>query len=202
MVNQELGFARNLDNDGSRCYCCGEHRKSDQVSTNLHMVEVQCELYGGWAQLQDISNEFMMLRHKLPIYLGDEIKVRITGTYSVEGTVFWASRHACGLRLVRSLDSEALQTQWLERKLHRTFQPVPLLASAAVATHSEDEDHLPAKENNFSQNGEPTQKQARFVEGLPVKVVLGAGHDREGILRWSKEGVAGIHLREHQNAGL
>ncbi|MGK2908587.1 MAG: PilZ domain-containing protein [Sphingobium sp.] len=199
MIDQPFGFVLNFDMNGSRSSCCEERGDSIEARTASRKVKVQCAQYGGWAHLEDMSDEGMMLRHTLPIFLGDELEVHITGTHSVEGTVFWTSRDACGLRLLRPVDNEALQTQGFLRKANRTLQPLPLSTPAAVATRSNVANPLAANEDHCSQYCEPAQKQTGFVAGLPVKVVLGGGRDREGILRWSKEGVAGIHLREHQN---
>lgn len=180
---------------GPRSWYWEEQRRSDRTPASLRVVKVQCEHYEGSARLQNISDEGMMLRHSLPICFGDVITVQITNADGVEGTVVWTSRDACGVRLSLPIDKGGLLAQWAKGSCSGGIQPVGVMTDDAAQREG--------KINLVEMGGSsPRAEQVHtsgFVEGLPVKVVLGEGLERRGVMRWSKGGIAGIHLTSHEN---
>jgi hypothetical protein len=49
---------------------------------------------------------------------------------------------------------------------------------------------------NVSQSGMGVSNDGSFTPGLPVRVTLASGVQRRGVVRWSKDGFAGIMLTE------
>ncbi|PSO12771.1 MULTISPECIES: PilZ domain-containing protein [unclassified Sphingobium] len=197
MIHSKPALVWDGGTGGRRLCDWEERRRSGRTPASLHMVMVQSEHHEGLARLQNISDDGMMLRHRLPICLEDVITMQIANADSVEGTVVWTSRDACGVRLSLPIEKGGLPPQWAKGSCGGVIKRVGGTTADADAVQGEGK--IPLVEMGAFDPDAGNAHTPGFVEGLPVKVVLGEGLERRGVLRWSKSGVASIHLTSDDN---
>ncbi|WP_267433896.1 PilZ domain-containing protein [Sphingomonas sp. GM_Shp_1] len=173
----------------------GERRRASRLRTVYRVARVTARGDQGLARVQNISDEGLMITTSLPLCLGDQVRVDLSEACSLTGTVVWHDQNRCGLRLLHAIDSAALLRRLFEERRSGRARPLRLVHSKKVVISSEHGLSVAAL-RDVSQCGMKIAHDGSFHSGLTVKVLLTPGVERRGVVRWSKDGIAGIALTE------
>lgn len=177
-----------------------DFREASRTRTVLRVVKVQSSHFEGLARLQNISDGGMMLRVNLPICRGDKLTVYFADVWSLTATVIWKDGELCGVQFDHEIDCAALLTQMAEQTRGEAMRPLRLSTDLRGVAYTEA-GISPIKVTDLSQRGVKVQHRTGFVEGLSVKILLESGLERQGVVRWSNDGLAGIQLLEPVSLG-
>ena len=152
-----------------------KRRRSPRFRTVFRVARVSARDDQGLARIQNISDEGLMITTSMELSPGDAIQIDLSDDCSLTGLVVWYDRNRCGVRLLRPVNSPALLRQLYEERSVGHGRPLRLAHRKPVVVVSH---------------------KGNFNPGLAVKVLLAPGMERSGVVRWSKDGVAGIALTE------
>jgi hypothetical protein len=149
----------------------------------------------GLARVQNISDDGLMITSSLALCLGDIVQVDLSDDCRLTGAVVWRHEKGCGLRLLREIDSAAMLRRLFDERQSGQARPLRLAHSKTVVVASQLGLSV-AELRDVSQAGMKIAHDGRFDPGMPLKVLLKPGIERRGVVRWSKDGIAGIGLTE------
>ena len=170
-----------------------ERRGTARYRTVYRVVRVEAGDDKGLACIRDISDHGIGLELYMPVLLGDDIAIHLMEGVTVWGRVAWSSEGECGVRFEDAIDSTALLRQLAAQTRSAKTRPLPVpVATTGVARGERgicavDVEDVSQQDMKVGQNG-------GFREGLRVKVSFASGMERCGIVRWSRQGIAGIML--------
>jgi len=173
----------------------GERRQADRLHTVCRVGHVIAANDQGLARIRNISDWGLGLEVYMPVYLGDRLTIYLSEDLLVCGKVVWTNAPECGLQLDNEIDSRALLRE-LGAQATRTGSRalrIPLKKPAVV--QSEAGSQL-IDVRDVSQRGMKVAHDGSFREGLNVKILMASGLERQGVVRWSKGGLAGLMLLE------
>lgn len=172
-----------------------ERRSGQRLRTVYRVAHVETQDDHGLARIYNISDEGLGLKLHIPVMLGDAVTVRLTEDMSIEGRIVWTCGADCGLQLCDPIDSEALLQQIAAQANSASQRPLRIpLNKPAVARSEMGMRRIDVQD--VSQNGMKVAHDGSFHQGLRVKVSLASGLERRGIVRWSRDGIAGLVLLE------
>lgn len=149
----------------------------------------------GFARVLNISDQGLMLSIQLDIRTGSALQIDLSETIRLSGEVMWADGKNCGVRLRNQIDSAAILARLFTESGRAGNRPLRLLCSGeAIALGQFGRSKLQLED--VSLRGMKVQHDGKFREGLRVKIILGALHEREGVVRWCREGRAGVAMIE------
>ncbi|MBZ9649240.1 PilZ domain-containing protein [Sphingobium sp. 3R8] len=172
-----------------------ERRRSPRLRTVYRVARVVARGDQGLARIQNISDEGLMFTTSMELCPGDAVQIDLSDECRLTGLVAWYNEGRCGVRLLRHIDSPAVLRQLYEERHSGRGRPLRLTHSKRVVVMSE-QGHGAADLRDISQAGLNISHKGNFNPGLAVKVLLAPGMERRGVVRWSKDGLAGIALTE------
>lgn len=172
-----------------------ERRSTDRVQTVLLVARVIAEHDQGLARLRNVSDRGMGLQLQIPVLLGDAITVDLGEGMTVNGRVMWTCGQECGLRLDEEIDSAALLGELAARSRRGRARAVRLPVEISAMT-SGDNGMRRVEVKDVSQRGMKLKHDGSLTEGLQLKIILSSGKERRGVVRWSRDNVAGLMLLE------
>ena len=170
-----------------------DRRESERVLTVYRIARIRTDQDEGLARIQNISDDGMKLQVHLPVHLGDSITIQMSDETILKGRVIWSAGDDCGVRLDQSVDGAALLKELASRVRPRKAMRLPV-DKTAVATSEKGSGTVHIRD--VSQRGMKVEHDGSLDEGLEVKVRLATGLERRGVVRWSRDGIAGILLLE------
>jgi len=172
-----------------------ERRSAPRLRTVYRVARVTARGDQGLARVQNISDGGLMITTRMALRPGDVVQIDLSDECSLTGLVAWYDQNRCGVRLLRPIDSAALLRQLFEERRSGRARPLRLAHSKRVIIWS-DQGQSVAALRDVSQAGMKVSHDGNFKPGLAVKVLLAPGVARRGVVRWSKDGNAGIALTE------
>ena len=172
-----------------------ERRAGPRLRTVYRVAHVQTPDDDGLARILNISDEGLGLRLLIPVTLGDIVSVRLNAEIMIEGRVVRTSGDDCGLRLNEPIDSEALLRDIVAQSRSTAYRPLRIPVDKPAVARSE-RGLRRIEIQDVSQHGMKIVHDGSFAAGLHVKVALGSGIERRGVVRWSHDGIAGLALLE------
>lgn len=173
----------------------GERRRCDRLHHVCRVAHVVAANDEGLARVCNISDQGLGLEIYMPVHLGDRLTVYLSEDSAVSGKVVWTNNPECGLQLDDEIDSRALLRELGARAAKNDSRALRIpLRKAAVASSQDGLQLIDVKD--VSQRGMKVGHDGSFREGLNVKVLMASGREREGVVRWSKDGFAGLMLIE------
>lgn len=170
-----------------------DRRRGERTRAVYRLVHVQNERDEGLARCCNISDGGMALRLTMPVRLNDTVKVAFSPSVVLEGQVAWVNGGDCGVKFAETIDSGALlretsaeaRSEGARAPRLKTEMPARVLIEGRVRkTIIQD----------VSQSGVKLSHEGEFQPGLPVKVMLPDGEEKDGVVRWSSENIAGLYL--------
>lgn len=173
----------------------GDRRSSQRSRTVFRIAPIVANGDQGLAQLRNISDGGVKLRTALPLALGDRTHIILSPSFSLEGHVVWVDGNECGIQFVEPIDSErALRESHAEA--HGPGARAPRLPVIGTATIETELGAYRVELCDVSQGGLKVTHDGFLVPDSKVRVTLPSGARRHGVVRWSKDGHAGIMLTE------
>lgn len=172
-----------------------ERRSGQRTQTTYRLVRIESDGDQGLAWCRNISDTGVKLELSMPVEIGHAVTVAFSPSNIVSGRVIWTSGNSCGTAFDSRVDSAALlKASAAEMRRHR---PRPMrLETNLPAWVSFDGFCQEVVVLDLSQGGAKLRHDGTFHEGLCVNVVLPSGAERDGVVRWSKDGVAGVYFLE------
>lgn len=170
-----------------------DRRSGQRVRTIYRVAHLITAADNGLARVFNISDEGLGLRTPMPLSVGEAVAVRLSEDQLLEGRVAWTEGLECGLELNEPIDSDALLRGIGSSSCQLNPRALRLKLNKPVISHSQ---LGPSKVIlcDVSLRGMKIRHDGSLTEGLRVKVVLGSGLERQGVVRWSQEGIAGVML--------
>jgi hypothetical protein len=172
-----------------------ERRRTPRLRTVFRVARITARGDQGLARVQNISDDGLMITSSLALCLGDIVQVDLSDDCRLTGAVVWRHEKGCGLRLLREIDSAAMLRRLFDERQSGQARPLRLAHSKTVVVASQLGLSV-AELRDVSQAGMKIAHDGRFDPGMPLKVLLKPGIERRGVVRWSKDGIAGIGLTE------
>jgi hypothetical protein len=121
--------------------------------------------------------------------------VNFSNTVSVDGTAIWWDGDRCGVAFERPIDCAELLEALVAEQKAPGYRPLRLnVATRAIAFC--DKGLHTVRVYNMSQHGAGVTHDGSFREGMAAKLHFETGEEYRGVVRWSKEGKAGLFLTE------
>ncbi len=172
-----------------------DRRGASRTRTVYRVARVRARDDEGLARIRNISDGGMRLTIGIPVVAGDGIEVAMSDTLAFNGRVAWAENGECGVQFAEWVDSvEALRVT-VDRTRKNLHRP-PRLAAAVPAVVRTERGLRVTHLYDISQRGVKISHDGSLTPGLPVKVTIGPGLERQGYVRWSHESLAGLILTE------
>jgi hypothetical protein len=173
-----------------------ERRNQQRLRTVYRVARVTAGGDQGLAKVRNLSDEGIMLSLSLPARPGAPITVELSEDCALRGTVVWQRGEDCGVKLCNSIDSAQTLKRLYQERYSGAYRPLRLSLGKTVPITCEDGTQL-VRLRDISQSGMKITHGGGFTAGLPVKILLGGDLERRGIVRWSRDGIAGIWLTEN-----
>jgi hypothetical protein len=178
-----------------------DRRRGQRIKTVYKLVKVAHDQDEGLARCRNLSDGGAKLDLSMPLNLNDRITIGFTPDVLIEGQVIWLSGASCGIAFDQPIDSGLLLRSEMIANSHtvageqpRTRSPrlntnLPAMVTHHGATHE-------ALITDVSTRGVKIVNDGAFLPGLNVRVLLADGREKEGVVRWSRDNVAGVMLIE------
>lgn len=150
----------------------------------------------GLYRVRNISDAGMMLDTHAKIEAGERVLVELTEPFAIEGSVLWSDHDRCGIEFVRPIDCAALLHAQAERKRDDRRGGGLRLATMRLATAYAEHGIRAVRVTNVSHRGMGLAHDGSLEAGMLLKLVVENGIERSGMVRWSKDGRAGLRLLE------
>jgi PilZ domain len=186
LTNGETPAKRSVDLD---------RRGGMRFHTVLRVAQVTREHDVGLWRVRNISNDGMMLTSQVQVIPGERLTVNLSDSVSVDGRAVWWDGVRCGVVFDRPIDcSSTLEALVVEQKAPRYRPPRLSVATRAIAYC--DKGLHAVRVYNLSHHGAAFTHDGCFEPGMAAKLHLDTGEDYRGIVRWTKDGRAGLYLTE------
>jgi hypothetical protein len=136
-----------------------------------------------------------MLSTKLGLMLNDEVTVDLSESCSLTGHVVWRDADWCGLKLLEEIDAAALLRRLSQERRAPDARQLRLPVEKRVLATSELGIQI-VRLRDISQRGAKLVHDGRFCPGLAVKIQISPSVERRGVVRWSRDAIAGIQFTE------
>jgi hypothetical protein len=172
-----------------------ERRTACRFRTIYRVAKVStgCDL-GLW-RVRNISDRGMMLTTSIRVVPGEQLSIELSDQCTIEGQVVWCEKGQVGVEFTAPIDcAETLQLLAEEcrspdHRAPRLYVDAPALAYDETGIHS-------IRICDLSQQGVKFAHRGGFHPGMKVKLLMENGLERRGVVRWSDEAHAGLHLVE------
>ena len=148
---------------------------------------------GGLCRIHDLSDGGMMIETTLDMQCGEQVRLSVDGEQLLKGHVVWRQGFRMGIQLEQPVDCcELIRSVAQAHYDGRGRQP--RLKISAQARGESAIGPFSAQVIDISQSGLKIRHEGGLPVGLEVEIHLTGGIDARGVVRWSKEGMAGIQL--------
>ena len=172
-----------------------ERRAASRIQTVLRVARVIADHDEGLARVRNISDQGAQLRLQIPVLPGDTLVLELAEGLTMAGQVVWTSGDDCGLQFYENIDCADLLAMLADYSKRSKNRPVRLPVATSALTRSENGIRM-AGIADVSQRGMKLRHDGSFTEGLQVEITLRSGLKRRGVVRWSKDNMAGVMLIE------
>lgn len=169
-------------------------RQNHRTKTVYRLVKIEHDGDEGLARCRNISDGGMKLDLSIPININDSVSVTLASAV-LSGRVVWVNGKDCGIAFDKPVDSTQLLN---EAARDGTITPTraPRLNTNLPATVAVEGKASKAIVTDISVRGMKIANDGNFQPGLRVRVLLDCGHEKEGIVRWARDNIAGVMLLE------
>lgn len=172
-----------------------ERRASSRVQTVMRVAKVtRADDVGLW-RLRNISDEGAMLMTSQRLRVGESLIVGLSDTVVLGARVAWAEGGRCGALFNSAIDCAAVLKQLAAEQLHRNYR-LPRLAVETLAVVTGENGVSAVKVTDVSQDGVGFSHDGSIRTDCAGKITFARGNEHRGVVRWSKDGTAGMHLFE------
>ena len=172
-----------------------ERRESTRFHTVLRVAQVTREHDAGLWRVRNISDQGMMLSTGVQVIPGERLTVSLSDAVSIEGRAVWWDGERCGVAFEEAIDCAAVLEGLVAERRAGSYR-APRLNVAARAIAYCDKGLHTVRVYNMSHHGAAFVHDGCFRAGMTAKLHFETGEDYRGVVRWSKDGRAGLFLTE------
>lgn len=172
-----------------------DRRASMRYRTVYRVAPAYTACDSGLVRVRNISDGGMALDLVFPVRLGEEMVVALSDGIQLSGRVGWVAGLHCGLRFDQPIDSLQALRQSAEAIRGPAGRP-PRLRVERAALASGVHGRRLTEVLDVSQRGMKLAHDGSFTPGLNVRIKLASGVERSGVVRWERDGIAGVMLKE------
>ena len=127
--------------------------------------------------------------------------IELAEPFAIEGTISWSEETTCGIQFARPIDCAALLSAQAERKRDDRRGGALRLATMQRGTSYGENGVRAIKVTNVSHRGMGLAHDGSLRTGMLLRLIVESGIEREGMVRWSRGGRAGVSLMEPLTRG-
>ena len=172
-------------------------RQSCRTKTVYRLVKVVHDGAEGLARCRNLSDGGMKLNVSIPLDLNDQVTVTLSTT-ELSGRVIWVNGKDCGIAFDEPVDCARLLESATQESAATSARP-PRLNTNLPATINVFGETSKAIVSDISVRGMKIANDGNFQPGLKVRVILDNGYERDAVVRWSRDNIAGVMLLEPFN---
>lgn len=172
-----------------------ERRSGPRVQTVFRVARVITATDEGLARIRNMSDEGARLRMLIPLPIADVLILQLVDGVELSGRVIWKDGDEFGLQFDHPIQCTDLLAGLADGARCGKTRPVRLSVATTALTRSERGLRC-AKVVDISQRGLKLLHDGSLTRGLDLKITLASGLERRGIVRWTKDNLAGVMLLE------
>ena len=177
----------------------GNRRGDQRIKTVYRLVKIEHDQDEGLARCRNLSDGGVKLELAMPLNLNDRVTVSFSTDTLIDGRVVWLSGDSCGVAFDVPIDSGMLLRNDMiansrmvaDEKPHNRSPRLKTNLPAKIAYHGTTHE---AVITDVSVRGMKIANDGNFHPGLNVRVILADGREKEGVVRWSRDNIAGVLL--------
>ena len=172
-----------------------ERRGDSRIHTVMRVAKVSRANDVGLWRVRNISDGGMMLAASVPLAPGEHLAVGLSDSVTIDAEVAWWDGARCGVAFDRPVDCAALLHDLVAEQRGPFYRPPRLPVSTRAIIYCEKGLHS-VRLLNLSQHGAGFCHDGRLVPGMRAKLLFEDGDEHRGVVRWSRDGRAGMYLVE------
>jgi hypothetical protein len=173
-----------------------DRRASPRLRTVCFDVMVERRGAAGLFRVRNISDTGLMLNTHLPLAVGEAVTIVLADQVAVQGSVIWCNERCCGVQFDHAIDSAALLQAEAVWKHGDRRGGALRLAAMRLATSYGDNGIRAVKVTDASHRGLGLAHDGTLEPGMELKLTVDNGIERTAMVRWSRDGRAGVRLLE------
>jgi len=172
-----------------------ERRRGQRIHTLLRIAKVSRAHDVGLWRVCNISDGGMMLAASVPLVPGERLAIALSDGVTLEATMQWWDGAHCGVAFDRPVDCAALLHELVAEQRAPFYRPPRLPVSSRAIVYCDKGLHS-VRLLNLSQHGAGFSHAGRLLPGMAAKLLFEDGDEHRGVVRWSRDGRAGMYLVE------
>lgn len=172
-----------------------ERRSGARVQTVFRVARVITSVDEGLARIRNMSDLGARLRILIPLPMPETLILQLADGIEFHAQVVWKVGDEFGLQFGQPINCADVLANLATGLQSGSTRPIRL-SVAGTALICSERGVRSARVVDISQRGLKLVHDGSLNEGLHLKVTLPSGLDRRGIVRWTKDGMAGIMLLE------
>lgn len=168
-----------------------ERRGGDRHCTVYRLARIEREGDAGLWRVRNISDHGMMLATTVAVDPGEQLQIALSEQVVLTGKVVWAREGRCGVEFGEAVDAVAILRRLAAERQSGDYRP-PRLSVHGPAIAVMNKIEYSVEIENLSQNGAGLLHKGELEAGAPLELILGGNVRRSGVVRWSRDGRAGI----------
>jgi hypothetical protein len=172
-----------------------DRRHDQRFHTVLRVARVTRTHDAGLWRVRNISDGGIMLMTGVPVAPGEQLEIALSEKIVLAATVLWWDGERCGAEFDQPIDAAAVLEALVEEQHDPHYRPPRLAVSTRALAYCEKGLHT-VRIHNLSQRGAGFEHDGCFKEGMTTKLHFADGDEHRGVIRWVKDGQAGIFLYE------
>ena len=172
-----------------------ERRASPRYRTLFRVAQVTRAHDVGLWRIRNISDEGMMLLTSVPVRVGEPVTLKLADEVSLEASVKWWDGERCGVEFDEPIDCAALLESLGEVQKRSNHRPLRIPVSKRALAYCDRGLHT-VHLHDISQHGVGFSHDGCFRPGMTTKLHFETGDEYRGVVRWNRDGKAGVFLVE------
>lgn len=172
-----------------------ERRGARRIHTVLRVAQVTRSHDVGLWRMNNISDDGMMLHASLPVADGEPLSIALSDSVTLKGKSVWWDGVHCGVTFDKRIDCAALLERLVAEQKAPRYRPPRLPVRTRAIAYCEQGLHT-VRVRNLSHHGAGFEHDGCFHAGMATKLAFETGEEYRGVVRWEKEGKAGMMLME------
>jgi PilZ domain len=172
-----------------------ERRASPRYRTIFRVAQVTRAHDIGLWRIRNISDEGMMLLASVPVRAGEKLSLALSDQVTLKGTAMWWDGERCGVAFDEPIDCAALLGGLADEQKMEGHRPLRMPVSTRALAYCDRGLHT-VHLYDISQHGAGISHDGCFHPGMATKLHFETGDEYRGVVRWNRDGKAGIFLVE------
>ena len=174
---------------------CLERRSGPRFHTVLRVARVTRAHDVGLWRVRNISDNGMMLETSVPVTPGEQVTIQLSESVIIDGRIAWEDGSRCGVAFDEPIDCAATLETLVTEQREPDYRPLRVPVSTRAIAYCENGLHT-VRVLNLSPHGAGIAHDGCFKPGMSTLLLFENGEEHRGVIRWSKDGRAGILLLE------